>query len=50
LRIEEKSQELSEASATVSAKKFDNQLKSEEILSCLKSTLRRRSLIDDSII
>ena len=50
LRIRAESQELSEASSTISAKKLDNQSKSEEILSCLKSTLRRRSLIDDSVV
>ena len=50
LRIREKSQELSKASSAISAKKLDNQLKSEEISSCSKSTLRRRSLIDDSVV
>ncbi len=50
MKTREKSQELSEASSTISAKKLDNQSRSEGISSCSKPTLRRRSLIDDSIV
>ncbi len=49
LRIKEKSQELSEASVIVSVEKL-SQSKSDEILTCLKDTSKRRSSSDDSLV
>ncbi len=49
LRIKEKSQELSNASATVSVEKL-SQSKSDEISICLKNTSKRKSFNDDSLV
>jgi len=49
LKIEEKSQELSDASATVSVEKL-SQSKSDEISICLKNTSKRRSFSNDSLV
>jgi len=49
LKIKKKSQELSDASMTVSIEKL-SQLKSDKILICLKDTSKRRSFNDDSLI
>ncbi len=49
LKIEEKSQELSNASVTVSVEKL-SQSKSDEISICLKNTSKRRSFSNDSLV
>ena len=49
LKIKKKSQELSDASVTVSVEKF-NQSKSDEILICLKNTSKKRSFSNDLLI
>ena len=49
LKIEEKSQELSDASVIVSVEKL-SQLKSDEILICSKNTLKRKSFNNDLLV
>ncbi len=49
LRIEKKSQELSNASVIVLIKKL-SQSKSDEISICLKDTSKKRSFNDDSLV
>ncbi len=49
MRIEEKSQELSDAFATVLVKKF-SQSKSDEISICSKDTSKRKSFNNDSLV
>ena len=49
MKIEEKSQELSDTSVTVSVEKF-SQSKSDEISICLKNTSKRKSFNDDLLV
>ena len=50
MRIRREPHELPDALATVSEEKFDNQARSEGISNCSDSTLRRKSLTDDSTV